>query len=104
MKTIYKCALNLNMLGRTQFVNLPLNSKILSFGKQDDGYFLWALVNPSRPMAMRPVLLIGTGHEVPEKCPSWETREGVIGHGDVRPEWEFVQTIQDGPFIWHLFV
>lgn len=65
--------------------------KILKFGKQahqaDGMLTMWALVNPDLPQASHVELLVyGTGHDIPDNA-------------DI----EFIDTIQDGTFVWHLF-
>lgn len=51
----------------TGLVRLPRGAKILHFGAQADGLFVWALVDPTEPAAVeREYLIFGTGHPVPD--------------------------------------
>ncbi len=45
---------------------------------------IWAQVDDARPLRRRTFAVVGTGHEVPQPA-------------------RFISTVQDGPFVWHVF-
>ena|SRR3990167_3802754 len=72
-------------------VQMPAGAEILAFAPQGDepgNLFLWALVNPINPWEIRRFVLRGTGHPIDDGSVSKATHVG---------------TVQDGPFVWHLF-
>ena len=66
MKTIWKCPLE--MTG-SQEVKIPLPAVILSVQPQGDGVCLWAEVSPSLEKVRVPIVILGTGHEMPDVEP-----------------------------------
>ncbi len=67
-------------------VDLPRDAEILSVGVQDQGVFLWALVDPDAVMEEKRFYVYGTGHEVED-----------------RQLKKFIGTIFQGQFVWHVF-
>jgi hypothetical protein len=80
MNRIYKYPLTLTV---SQCVKMPTHARILSFQMQDGTPTIWAVVTPTATVVNREFRIAGTGHEVPP--------------GD------FVGTVQDGAYVWHLF-
>jgi hypothetical protein len=68
-------------------VTLPIDAKVLSTGMQPDGLYVWALVDTSGKYH-RDVkfFIIPTGHTPPSE------------------DTDFVGTILDGFYVWHIFV
>lgn len=66
--------------------SIGTNAKVLTVGIIDGAVYLWAMVDPTTPRIMRKVHIICTGDE----CPC-------------RYE-DYVGTIQDGVYIYHVFV
>ena len=83
MEVIYKYPLQI--MSGIQTVELPDKSKLLSAQMQGSSLCLWARVNPKFAKINRHFRVIGTGQEF-----------NSVGL-------EYVATIQDAPFVWHLF-
>lgn len=45
-------------------IELPADSKILTFQPQDDSQYIWVLVDPEKPVITRYFIIKGTGHEI----------------------------------------
>lgn len=87
MKIIYKYPLqNRNRDGACE-VFLPAAAEILTVGAQEGTICLWALDDVLQGLCRhnRTFFVIGTGHEMPE-C-----------------EVNYIGTVFDGPFVWHVF-
>lgn len=69
-------------------VEMPKDAKILSLQIQDGYICIWAMVDTDKPVERRRFTRYGTGHE--------------IIASDVR-FLKFIETIQDGPLVWHIF-
>lgn len=85
MKTIYKYPLP---YGRLLGVKLymPTGAQILSVQMQDGDMVMWALVDPQNPKEHRDdIRIYGTGFEL------------------LSSPGRHVATLQDGPFVWHVF-
>lgn len=65
-------------------VLLPEGWELLHVGVQGDGFYLWALVETDAPTVTEWFCVVGTG---------WE----------VKPELRHCGTIQQGPYVWHVF-
>lgn len=66
-------------------VPMPEGARILSAaGTESDTLMVWAIVDTDAPLEDRTLLIRGTGHPL-----------GTVG--------DFIATIQDGTFVWHLF-
>lgn len=81
-RVVYKYPLDLN---RETTVHLVAPAKVVHFGKQGSLYCVWV----EHPISGRPdttitFYVVGTGHPIPEG-------------------YEHVQSIFDGPFVWHLY-
>jgi hypothetical protein len=68
-----------------QTLTLPV-IKVLSVGFQPGKLCLWALVDPESVLKQVEVEIVGTGHD----------KEPVEGQ-------EFLGTVFDHPFVWHVF-
>jgi hypothetical protein len=68
-------------------LNIPSDSKILSFGIQNERAVIWVMVNKSSENVERKFRLYGTG---------WSIEEPV-------EELDFIGTVQDKGLVWHLF-
>lgn len=82
---IYKFILEMQEI---QNIQMPKGAKLLSAQFQGDDLCLWALCDPNQPHMHRKIRLEGTGHEI--QCLSDK-------------EMEFIATVQDGRFVWHIF-
>lgn len=81
MKVIYKYDL-------TPKVLLPKGASVLKAGMQSGGLYIWALVDPNEKTHIeRTFEVIGTGHPFEHEY---------LKH-------RFVDTIFDGPFVWHIW-
>lgn len=67
-----------------QHITAPGLGQAVFFARQDDCLRVWCEVRPGQPEHTFIMDVIGTGHQVPR---------------DAR----HVGSIQDGPFVWHLF-
>lgn len=84
MKTIYKYTLALT---DTQVIRLPKGAEILSIQEQHGHICLWAVVDTDAEKVERFVDIVGTGNPMLT---------------DMRTS--FVATVQQGVFVWHVFV
>lgn len=82
MTKIYKYKLDLQ---DTQIINAPI-VKPLCAQKQGDELVLWAEVDTTKDNEIYQVTIVGTGHSVP------------TGAG------EYLSTVQDGYYIWHVYI
>lgn len=82
MKTIYKYPLYTT---DRQSVPLPAGAEILSIQMQGSGPCLWAIVDTEAIAAPVRIVVVGTGHALPEQ------------------PLHFIATVQDGPYVWHVF-
>lgn len=85
MRTIWKFTLQITDM---QKVRMPAGAKILSVQKQGFHVCLWAMVNTEQPLETRHIEILGTGNPISE------------GVGVSRT---FIDTVQDGPLVWHIF-
>ena len=71
-------------LGAT--VELPKGARILHCNTQDKCLHVWALVDPEEKLMTRyEVAVVGTGHDFnPDK-------------------WDYITTVMDGMFVWHIW-
>jgi hypothetical protein len=76
-KHIFKYPANLE-------TRLPKGAKILTIQIQNGTIFLWAEVELDKETEPRPIQIVGTGMIVPDKR-------------------VYISTVQDGPFVWHLY-
>ncbi len=82
MNTVWKYEVPL--LSRRHEVLLPQGAVPLAAGKQGSAYVMWAKVDPvGGQIERRYFTWVGTGHTFPSY-------------------WEHVDTVVDGPFVWHL--
>jgi len=63
MKTIYKY----QIYPYQTVYNLPEGSDILKAGVQDGEIYIWAEVDPDQPLKEGTILVVGTGHELPDR-------------------------------------
>ncbi len=61
MRTVYKYPLE---FCDVQEIAMPEGAQSLCAQVQNEKPQLWALVDPSRPMARREILVLGTGHPI----------------------------------------
>ena len=81
MKRIYKYKLK---DGRG--VEMPIGAKVLTIQKQNGLPYIWALVDTDAECDFRYFEIVGTGRDFPEA-----------------DNFTYINTIQDGPFVWHIF-
>jgi hypothetical protein len=63
VKTVWKYLIP---LGDVKELDLPEGAEPLSVERQADGYYLWVLLDPTKPLVRRRFRLVGTGHELPD--------------------------------------
>lgn len=81
--TIWKYPLEIT---RSQCIEVPSDSRALSAALQNGDLCVWFLVEESRPKQTRRILIYGTGNPI----------------GGVFAGW-FIGSVQQGPFVWHVF-
>lgn len=81
MRLIWKFRLVL-VAGR-QLVIVPKGARILAFGMQESPVF-WVEFEDQSEKETLAMQIIGTGHDVPKG-------------------WHWLATIQDEPFVWHIY-
>lgn len=83
MKTIWKYGLNPASAWTTR---LPAGAVVLSVGfDPNEQLSMWVAVDPDvQDTALRTFCVIGTGHDLPNGC-------------------EFLATVRQGSFMWHVF-
>ena len=92
MKTIYKYPVNINRCGGLEKISIPRSADIISFDRDCYGeYCIWAIVDKEE-IEKREIVVaaIGTG---------WD-----LSFFDNFEKVEFIKTIQEPPFIWHIFI
>ena len=83
MRQVWKY--NFGSLGQHD-ITLPRGASVLHFAIQDGMFTIWALVDPRQEKQdIRRFEIIGTGHDT------------------YRRSYEYMGTIQDGSFVWHMF-
>ena len=88
MNTIYKYQLDLS---KTVSHKMPEGAQVLTVGIQRHKIMLWALVKAEPPYCeeakeLRTFRCYGTGHPIQDQVPM-----------------EYIGTLYDGPFVWHVF-
>lgn len=80
MKTIWKYPLE-----RDTRIEMPEGARVVRFDVDPSGQVcVWAIVDPEIPVEPQALFIVGTGHPIPEGG-------------------EYVDSCQQGPFVWHLF-
>lgn len=85
MTTIWKFPLAIT---DEQPINVPSGFVPLSVQMQNRELCLWAKVKPGKTEKIKTVYVVGTGNPMPS-----EASDAV-----------FVGTVQNGPFVWHVFI
>lgn len=62
MKTIWKYKLS----EETSDILMPIGAKILTVAMQDGSPHIWALVDPENSGSIRKIIVVGTGHPIPD--------------------------------------
>lgn len=83
MKTIWKFNLQITDF---QSIEMPAKAEILSAQIQAGTICVWAMVDPSAKPQKRNFVIFGTGREIENEF-----------------ELDFIDSIQMGIFVWHLF-
>jgi hypothetical protein len=83
MDTIWKFPLEII---ERQIVTMPLDAKPLTIQVQGGTPTLWARVDDSQQKVQREVIMVGTG---------WPMKD--------RNAFDYLGTVQEGPFVWHYF-
>ncbi len=84
MKVIYKYPIHLTGM---EYINSYEGAEVLSVGYDPSGVpCVWAMVDTAKPQYPLNVLCLGTGWEV-----------------DMSFDYKFIGTINDGPYMWHIF-
>lgn len=69
-------------------IEIPSGSKVISAGLDPQGELcIWAIVNPENELELRKFTVVGTG---------WTM-------GRELDNWEFIGTVRQGPYMWHVF-
>lgn len=84
MRTIWKFPLAVTDF---QNVRMPKGAEILSVADQHGVVCVWALVDSEAELRDRMFYILGTGNPVSERLP-----------------WQFVGSVQQNIFVWHVFV
>ena len=71
--------------GTEQHIRMPKGAEVLTVQIQNDHVCMWAEVSPDEPLEERRFHVIGTGHRMPADA------------------WHYLGTIQQGPFVWHIY-
>jgi hypothetical protein len=84
-------------LGRAQRLLMPRDAVPLAVQMQGDVPTLWAMVDPTQPLAGRLFIIFGTGHNInlPPGCKDVRTAS-IFGL-------QYIGTFQQGPYVWHVF-
>lgn len=92
MKTIHKYTLAVDVL-QPQVVMMREGDQILDAQWQhNEGCIcVWAIVDPDMPMVPHSFFISGTGQKLPEGFDSYQKGSS------------YISTIQDGPWVWHVF-
>ena len=86
MLTIHKFIIPFTaMVDSAETILLPDDAQILTVQKQGHNYCIWAKVDTSRNYVPRKFVWHGTGTE------------------ELAPKHTYIGTVQDDPFVWHLF-
>lgn len=80
MRTIWKFQIT---AGET---SMPRGAEVCAFQYQDGVPCLWAIVDTTTSREVRRFRIFGTGQDIPAAI-----------------EWAYVDSVPDGPFVWHLF-
>jgi len=81
MKRIYKYNLKLQ---ETQSIKAPI-TKVLCVQMQHNELVLWAEVDTDKVNKELLVVIVGTGHEIPKYAE------------------QYISTVQDGSYVWHIY-
>lgn len=84
MEVIYKYKLD---IVDEQVVKMSIRGKILSAQNQKGELCIWVKEKPNDPSSNRVIKIIGTGNPIEE----------------LDEELEFIDTVQIGQFVWHVF-
>lgn len=91
MITIYKYPLQIT---DSQSIEIPACHKILDIQFQESQLVLWALVNPNFVKLLKHIYIFGTGQPIEHYSnPSMFT-----------DTYQYLKTIQQNGFVWHIFV
>jgi hypothetical protein len=82
MKTVWKYQVP---IGHQVTLEIPFGGIVVHTESQDDVICLWVEVESSNPKAHRSFKVFGTGHEIQ------------------MPYAIHVGTVQQGPFVWHVY-
>lgn len=89
MKRIFKYQLpELYLEPGAETIEIPKNSTLLNIDMQDEKVTLWYIVDPEVEKETHTFLVLGTGSIVPELEDA---------------HLEFLKTVFQGPFVWHVF-
>lgn len=87
MKSIYKYPVK--MVG-DQLIKIPVGAEILHVDLQFEGIYMWALCDPSGELEERKIVIIGTGHPIPNQVVDKLHHLGTV-------------PMSGGSLIWHIF-
>lgn len=89
MKTIWKFPLPTLLLSDIVVLRLPTGADFLTLQLQGQVPTLWAVVNDQADFVVRRLVIVGTGHDIPEEV--GDTTDSYVG------------TWQHEGLVWHLF-
>ena len=83
---------------------MPVTSHIVKVDMQKDKPCIWAIVNIDSPLKDRRFAVFGTGHRIPGGPLMIGTnRKDVEVQQSNGTKLRYIDTIQQPPFVWHLF-
>lgn len=85
MRTVWKFRL---AIAAPQSILMPMGAEILTAQMQSDELYLWAILTTSPDSELRVFEVFGTGQSIHQ------------GTGVSR---KYIATVQDGPYVWHIF-
>lgn len=81
MRQIWKYEISLGIT----ILNIPSGGIVRHLGVQNDNAYIWVEIDPAKELVERKFSIYGTG---------WDLTEDVG---------TYVGSIQEGPFVWHLY-
>jgi len=70
----------------SQVIEVPFGAQILTIQAQGEDIVVWYSCNPDRQLQQRAIVLVGTGHDLPDTHTL-----------------KYISTVQQGEFVWHFY-
>ncbi len=107
MKTVWKKELQVVTV---QQIEIPVGSKILTVGEQDNNLMLWFLCDDDVELEKREIIIVGTGNNAPDNIEDYTyiATTILLGPPMHAPDPGEEKTIpdpvrQDGQYVFHVF-